>query len=210
MFTIMINVLFALVVTLFATAPVTAEQHWGNFKKDQCTGIGKRQWSAVLLDIPWGKSWKEACDAMPATVNGHDFSTPTRCKNTGQMWGEFDVSDESCSHSPPPPPPPPTPGGETTAPAPDQSPLVSAKSYRRPSVECDAEKVTLCKSLLQDQVPWTVKHAHDPSFRHWQEGNMDNLCRCTPNAATTVQCFQNELDKNGDSWEAAIKACRAH
>lgn len=110
MLTIIINVLFALVVTLCATNPVAAGPRWdhdktnytdadssGKFKKDHCTFIGKRQYSAILWDIPWGQSWEKTCEATPATVNGQYFSKPSRCVNTaGHMWGEFDVNDESC------------------------------------------------------------------------------------------------------------------
>lgn len=71
--------------------------NWGEFKKDRCTGLGKRQYSAVLDNIPSGVSWEDACAQMPATVAGTFFAAPSRCKNTGTaMWGEFDVQDESC------------------------------------------------------------------------------------------------------------------
>jgi hypothetical protein len=96
MLTSILNVLFALVVTLFATDSTAAEMHWGDFKKDHCTSTGTRQYSAILWDIPWGQSWDDACKAKPATVKGHTFSAPSRCKNTGNMWGEFDVPDSSC------------------------------------------------------------------------------------------------------------------
>lgn len=108
MLTSIINVLFALVVTLFATKPVEAELKWdaprsnyitreGNFKKDHCTGIGTRQYSAILWGIDGGQSWEKTCAAMPANIKGHPFTKPSRCINTtGHMWGEFDVPDSSC------------------------------------------------------------------------------------------------------------------
>ncbi|MFP1682162.1 hypothetical protein ACLD0W_06590 [Alloalcanivorax sp. C16-1] len=70
--------------------------HWGPAKADMCKNNGRRQFSAVLWDIPWGKSWEDACWAMPNTINGHYFARPNRCINNGQMWGEWDVPDASC------------------------------------------------------------------------------------------------------------------
>lgn len=96
MLTIIINVLFALVVTLCATDSIAAGPRWGDFKKDQCTTTGTRQYSAILWDIPWGQSWEKTCDTMPATIKGHPFPKPRSCKNKGNMWGEFDVPDSSC------------------------------------------------------------------------------------------------------------------
>ncbi len=71
--------------------------HWGTFQKDQCSGIGKRQYSAVLHDIASGLSWESACTRKGAEIQGQRFSAPARCRNTGLgMWGEFDVRDEDC------------------------------------------------------------------------------------------------------------------
>ena len=72
------------------------QMHWGPVKADMCKGSGKRQYSAVLWDIPWGKSWEDACWSMPISINGHYFAKPNRCINNGQMWGEWDVPDASC------------------------------------------------------------------------------------------------------------------
>jgi hypothetical protein len=109
MLTIIVNILFAFIVTLYATDSIAADPFWrghisnynnydssGKFKKDHCTFIGKRQYSAVLMGIPWGQSWENTCAATPATINGQYFAKPDRCVNTGQMWGEFDVNDDSC------------------------------------------------------------------------------------------------------------------
>lgn len=104
MLTTSIKVLCAFIVTLCATDSIAAGPFWldplrkgPGFKKDQCIGIGQRQYSAILWDIPWGQSWENTCAAMPATVNGQFFPVPSRCKNTaGHMWGEFDVNDKSC------------------------------------------------------------------------------------------------------------------
>jgi hypothetical protein len=75
------------------------QMHWGPVKADSCTGNGTRQYSAVLHDIPWGQSWEDACARMPNTINGYYFATPCRCKNVGQMWGEWDVPDASCGQA---------------------------------------------------------------------------------------------------------------
>ena len=104
MLTTIIKVLFAFIVTLYATDSIAAGPFWldparkgPGFKADHCIGIGLRQYSAILWDIPWGQSWENTCAATKATVNGQDFPKPSRCKNTaGHMWGEFDVKDESC------------------------------------------------------------------------------------------------------------------
>ena len=69
--------------------------HWGEFKKDKCSAVGKRQYSAILWDI--SGSWEEACKKTPANINGKHFAGPARCRNTASnMWGEFDVPDDSC------------------------------------------------------------------------------------------------------------------
>ncbi len=93
-------VLIVLGLALLASESASADPRWGTFKRDQCTSIGKRQWSARLWDIPWGKSWEAACNSTPADVNGQHFDAPSRCKNVAgrEMWGEFDLSDRSCPH----------------------------------------------------------------------------------------------------------------
>ncbi|GLQ34931.1 hypothetical protein GCM10007939_12140 [Amylibacter marinus] len=73
--------------------------HWGPVKADACNG-GKRQYSAILWDIPWGHDWEKACFSHPNTINGHYFARPHRCKNSGtHMWGEWDVPDPSCGNA---------------------------------------------------------------------------------------------------------------
>ncbi len=77
----------------------TIVQRWGDFKKDNCTKPGYRQYSAVLEGIPFGQSWEKACVSKDATIAGHYFPKPDRCKNQGpgiRMWGEFDVPDSGC------------------------------------------------------------------------------------------------------------------
>lgn len=354
---------FAFILAVFVCDSASAEQRWGDFKKDQCTALGVSQYSAVLWDIPWGKSWEEACKNMPATIEGQSFASPLRCRNTGQMWGEFEVSDPSCAprwgdwrkekcvafsaadkpasfgfrryaailweipagtdwlatcqkaavtltvdakpYSFPRPhicatadskgitaavatgltvaatglalPTGPVatlavvplsallaqaaqnvgktplnvwgnvfiPDGScnasnsTTIAASDTTGLVTKTPTAVPAqpVEaevavvvatptpskdvvpapsptqataapvCDEAKVTQCKSFVQDSVPWSSVSHDDPSFRHWQEPNLQRLCHCTDDPARTIRCFQEELLKNGDSWEKAIDSC---
>lgn len=89
--------LFLLV--FFKISLACAEQHWGDFKADQCSKMGHRQYSSILWEIPLGTSWEEACKNMPATINGKHYDKPNRCVNTNvNMWGEFDVADEQCPH----------------------------------------------------------------------------------------------------------------
>ncbi len=71
---------------------------WGSFQKDDCRDSGKRQYAAILWDIPWGASWEGACAQTPATLDGTFFAHPTRCVNdTFNMWGEFEVEDPTCN-----------------------------------------------------------------------------------------------------------------
>jgi len=91
--------LLLMLMALMIHMPSYAAPYWGAFKKDSCTQIfpGKRQYSSILYGIPSGTSWEATCAATGATVNGETFARPTRCVNTGlNMWGEFDVSDDSC------------------------------------------------------------------------------------------------------------------
>lgn len=86
------RVLLVLCVISITQSATDAAPKWGKFKKDHCTGMGVRQYSAVLHDIPWGQSWERTCWATPATISGIHFTGPTRCKRAGgYMWGEFDV-----------------------------------------------------------------------------------------------------------------------
>jgi hypothetical protein len=61
-----------------------------------------REWSAILWDIPEGESWKTVCEATAAPVNGNPSRRPNRCDVGLNVWGVWQVPDESCG------PPPPT------------------------------------------------------------------------------------------------------
>ncbi|BAZ08974.1 hypothetical protein NIES4071_07800 [Calothrix sp. NIES-4071] len=70
---------------------------WGEFKPDNCTGYGYRQFSSVLWEIKKGESWEEACNKAQAVIKGQWFDRPTRIVNKGlNIWGEFDVLDDTC------------------------------------------------------------------------------------------------------------------
>lgn len=239
----------------------TCKVHWGDFKADQCTVTGRRQYSAILWGIPDGWSWLDTCNKTSALVKGENFAKPSRCKEAGgHVWGEFDVADSTCGalpasspaapkpvppvaaippipapsrpapvgmtgmvpnpmlHSTPNPTPRPTPI-PTAAPASAPTAAPTRASTRvpssapapavKPASSCNLETENRCKSLLQDFVPWTKSHADDPAYRHWNEGNLVKLCACSPDAAKTVRCFQDELASNGDSFAKAIDVCRA-
>jgi hypothetical protein len=85
-----------------SAAVESAAIHWGSFKRDHCTGTGKRQYSSILWSIPWGQSWERACAVTPGQPPGlASPRPPNRCANTGfSMWGEWDVPDTSCGTSP--------------------------------------------------------------------------------------------------------------
>ena len=71
---------------------VEAQMHWGAFKRDHCTDIGRRQYSAILWDIPAGMDWKEACETTPGSPAGIEPRPPDRCNwSFFQQWGEWDV-----------------------------------------------------------------------------------------------------------------------
>jgi hypothetical protein len=71
--------------------------HWGSWG-EKCVN-GKTVRTAVLYDIPWGKSWEDACASHPgyfiemgAWVSRH----ATRCLNPwphARMFGEWDTQD---------------------------------------------------------------------------------------------------------------------
>ena len=79
--------------------------HWGAFKQDSCTLPGKRQFSAILYDIPPGMDLQSACYGTAATINGETIAKPRNCSQqaTG-MWGEFDATDARSVPRPSPSP----------------------------------------------------------------------------------------------------------
>ena len=78
---------------------IPAAPYYGSPRKEHCTTLRTRQWSAILHGITSG-SWERACAITPNTIEGQYFPRATRCVNTGlNMWGQFDVNDSSCDTS---------------------------------------------------------------------------------------------------------------
>ena len=82
----------------FDVNDASCKARWGELKRDACTKIGVRQYSARLWDIP-GSDWAKACRSSIATVGSRRLA-PARCKNLGAggVWGEFNVPDTSCPY----------------------------------------------------------------------------------------------------------------
>jgi hypothetical protein len=96
--TILLLGAIGLFLSILIAAPIARAEQWREpWKKNHCTGNGTRQYSSQLMDIPFGKSWEQACAGMSATINGRTFAAPSRCVNNAGMWGEFDqVPDPDC------------------------------------------------------------------------------------------------------------------
>ncbi len=75
---------------------IAGAANWGSFQANHCSKLGKRQYSSILWNIPWGYSWEKACYETPANINGYSFPGADRCVNNGSMWGQFDVPESSC------------------------------------------------------------------------------------------------------------------
>jgi hypothetical protein len=72
---------------------VPAAPKWGQLRREHCTRLGFRQYSAILWDIPWGESWERACRITPSPEGRY----ANRCINVGtHMWGQWDIEDTSC------------------------------------------------------------------------------------------------------------------
>lgn len=79
---------------LCSSAYAYADVHWGEFRSEGCPRKGFRQVSAVLWDVPWGKSWEEACRTTPSPICGR---LPDRCVSDGiHEYGQWDMLDSSC------------------------------------------------------------------------------------------------------------------
>jgi hypothetical protein len=83
--------------------------HWGDWKKDQCSGQGIRQYSSIIwgLDKYPRENWIGMCYSQPINnIPGQSFAGPNRCKWDAfgfHVWGEVDVPDTNCGQPPPPP-----------------------------------------------------------------------------------------------------------
>ncbi|WP_426755685.1 membrane dipeptidase [Myxococcus sp. Y35] len=72
--------------------------YWDTPKRDHCRSLGLRQWSAVLLNVPWGQSASSWCQRTPVTIENRWTGYPRACIQVlWNMWGEFDVPDSSCA-----------------------------------------------------------------------------------------------------------------
>ncbi|WP_257461520.1 hypothetical protein [Archangium lipolyticum] len=89
-----LSLLAVVALTVVVPWPALADPYWGEFKKDNCTAIGKRQYSAIIWNVIG--PWETACVNTPATINGKR-AYALRCKKTTNMWGEFEVADSSCT-----------------------------------------------------------------------------------------------------------------
>jgi hypothetical protein len=81
--------------------------HWGDWKKDECSGQGTRQYSSIIwgLDRYPKDQWIGMCYSQPINnIPGQSFNGPNRCKwdTWGHVWGEVDVPDTSCGYVPTP------------------------------------------------------------------------------------------------------------
>src|SRR5436190_8948936 len=96
-----------LAIALFVLLPAEAlgGPHWGSFDDKGCVDYGTRKYDSRLWDIPVGASWERTCARTPADVQGQHFDTPSRCENAVpgvrpagvEMWGVFNVTDNSCA-----------------------------------------------------------------------------------------------------------------
>ncbi|KMT66969.1 mannan-binding lectin [Catenovulum maritimum] len=59
----------------------------------------------------------------------------------------------------------------------------------------------VCKSLVQGKVAWSRGGS-----KNWQTSNLHKLCKNSPNAAKTVQCFKAAINKH-NNWSKGIKEC---
>lgn len=74
--------------------------HWGEITPKQCTR-GKREYSAILWDIPLGTSWERSCLTTPGVVAGRPARLPDRCVINTNAWGIWEIDDPSCSQPAP-------------------------------------------------------------------------------------------------------------
>ena len=75
---------------------------------------------------------------------------------------------------------------------------------------CDQSKKQSCEDLVQDNILWDAKHPDAPYAKHWLQKNLDDLCSCSNDPYTTVNCFQVQVNNNRKTWQEAIAICRAN
>lgn len=80
-----------------SSAAATASPHWGSFTRSNvCRADGKRKWSAILWDIPWGASWEAACAKAKGDPNHITPRVPDKCVTSVNEWGEWYLNDATC------------------------------------------------------------------------------------------------------------------
>jgi hypothetical protein len=84
-----------------SSAAVTTP-HWGSFTRSNvCRPDGKRKWSAILWDIPWGASWEAACAKAKGDPNHITPRVPDKCVTSINEWGEWYLPDPACGPTDP-------------------------------------------------------------------------------------------------------------
>ena len=63
-----------------------------------------------------------------------------------------------------------------------------------------------CVDAIQGKVAWDLKRQE---LKTWGDDNLTTLCTATSDPAATVACFQSNLAKLNNSWQAAIAECKA-
>lgn len=88
-----LTVILCVGLSAFATSAMAA-QKWGKFGNRKCVAIGKSQKSAILWNIPWGRSWEAACASYRRRGG---FWRTLKCENKGgHMWGTLTLNDHNC------------------------------------------------------------------------------------------------------------------
>lgn len=87
-------------MTVLVFAVQTQAAQWGSLRDNGCDAQrpGKRQFSAVLWNIPWGQPWIGTCQQTPGPEGAPIFSSlPRHCEEGwGNVWGNWSVPDSSC------------------------------------------------------------------------------------------------------------------
>ncbi len=82
----------------------SCKPRWDSIKVEECSSPGKRHISSVLRDPPPGNSWEDLCKQTSIVYKGvtypiADGKRDCRKGLTGEMWGNWNVDDASCSPS---------------------------------------------------------------------------------------------------------------
>lgn len=82
-----------------------ADPHFETVEQSKCDGPGNREWSARIVDIPWGQSWEITCAQTQAPGWGY----PHHCVNVLSVseYGVWLRPDAACNVGVPTCPNPP-------------------------------------------------------------------------------------------------------